>query len=49
MAKGVKTQDDLEAVLTKTLIETALKAEMTDYLGYEAGDFGTTGKTVVSK
>ena len=62
MAKGVKTQDDLEAVtrtLTKTLIETALKAEMTDYLGYEAGDpagsgsgnsrNGTTGKTVVSK
>ncbi len=41
MAKGVKTQADLEAVtrtLTKTLIETALKAEMTDHLGYEAHD-----------
>ena len=62
MAKGVKTQDDLEAVtrtLTKTLIETALKAEMTDHLGYEAGDpagsgtgnsrNGKTGKTVISK
>jgi transposase-like protein len=42
--------------LTKTLIETALKAEMTDHLGYEVGDRsgagsgnnrnGTTGKTV---
>lgn len=62
MAKGVKTQDDLEAVtrtLTKTLIETALKAEMTEHLGYEAGDptgsgsgnsrNGATGKTVISK
>ena len=41
MAKGVKTEADLEAVtrtLTKTLIETALKAEMTDHLGYESGD-----------
>lgn len=41
MAKGVKTEADLEAVtrtLTKTLIETALKAEMTDHLGYEPGD-----------
>ncbi|MCH7822993.1 MAG: hypothetical protein IIA07_13350 [Proteobacteria bacterium] len=41
MAKGVKTEADLEAVtrtLTKTLIETALKAEMTDHLGYEAHD-----------
>lgn len=46
MAKGVKTQDDLEAVtrtLTKTLIETALKAEMTDHLGYEAGDPAGSG------
>lgn len=41
MAKGVKTEADLEAVtrtLTKTLIETALKAEMSDHLGYEPGD-----------
>ncbi|VUX54828.1 protein of unknown function [uncultured Woeseiaceae bacterium] len=41
MAKGVKTEADLQAVtrtLTKTLIETALKAEMTDHLGYEAHD-----------
>jgi putative transposase len=62
MAKGVKTEADLEAVtrtLTKTLIETALKAEMTDHLGYEAHDpggagsgnsrNGRTGKTVISK
>ena len=62
MAKGVKTEADLEAVtrtLTKTLIETALKAEMTDHLGYEsharAGSGsgnnrnGTTGKTMVGK
>ena len=41
MAKGVKTEADLEAVtrtLTKTLIKTALKAEMSDHLGYEPGD-----------
>ncbi len=41
MTKGVKTEADLEAVtrtLTKPLIETALKAEMTDHLSYEAGD-----------
>ena len=62
MAKGVKTEADLEAVtrtLTKTLIETALKAEMTDHLGYEPGDpagagsgnsrNGTNAKTVVAK
>ena len=62
MAKGVKTEADLEAVtrtLTKTLIETALKAEMTDHLGYEAHDRagvgsgnnrnGTGAKTVVSR
>ena len=62
MAKGVKTEADLEAVtrtLTKTLIETALKAEMTDHLGYEPGDpagagsgnsrNGTNAKTVVGK
>jgi transposase-like protein len=62
MAKGVKTEADLEAVtrtLTKTLIETALKAEMTDHLGYEAHDptgagsgnsrNGRNAKTVVSK
>lgn len=62
MAKGVKTEADLEAVtrtLTKTLIETALKAEMTDHLGYEAHDPGGAGsgnsrngsnsKTVVSR
>jgi transposase-like protein len=62
MAKGIKTEADLEAVtrtLTKTLIETALKAEMTDHLGYEAHDpsgagsgnsrNGTNAKTVVSR
>lgn len=62
MSKGVKTEEDLEAVtrtLTKTLIETALKAEMTDHLGYEAHDRagsgsgnsrnGTGAKTVVSR
>ena len=62
MAKGIKTEADLEAVtrtLTKTLIETALKAEMTDHLGYEVHDRsgagsgnsrnGTNAKTVVSK
>jgi transposase-like protein len=62
MAKGVKTEADLEAVtrtLTKTLIETALKAEMTDHLGCEAHDptgagsgnsrNGRNAKTVVSK
>jgi transposase-like protein len=46
MAKGVKTEADLEAVvrtLTKTLIETALKAEMTDHLGYEAHDPAGSG------
>jgi transposase-like protein len=46
MAKGVKTEADLEAVtrtLTKTLIETALKAEMSDHLGYEAGDRSGAG------
>lgn len=43
IAKGVKTQDELEAVtrtLTKTLIETALKAELSEHLGYEEGDDG---------
>ena len=62
MAKGVKTEADLEAVtrtFTKTLIETALKAEMSDHLGYEPGDpagagsgnsrNGTNAKTVVAK
>ena len=62
MAKGVKTEADLEAVtrtLTKTLIETTLKAEMTDHLGYESHDpagarsgnsrNGTNAKTVVGK
>ena len=62
MAKGVKTEADLEAVtrtLTKTLIETALKAEMTDHLGYEPGDpagagsgnsrNGAGSKTVIGK
>ena len=62
MAKGIKTEADLEAVtriLTKTLIETALKAEMTDHLGYEAHDRagsgsgnnrnGATRKTVIGK
>ena len=62
MAKGVKTEADLEAVtrtLTKTLIETALKAEMTDHLGYEAHERsgvgtgnsrnGTGAKTVLSR
>lgn len=61
-AKRVKTESDLEAVtrtLTKTLLETGLKAEMTDHLGYEAQDRagsgsgnnrnGTTGTTVVGK
>jgi len=37
MAKGVKTEADLEAV-TRTLTKTALKAEMSDHLGYEPGD-----------
>jgi len=62
MAKGIKTEADLEAVtrtLTKTLIETALKAEMTDHLGYEAHDRsgvgsgnsrnGSGAKTVLSR
>ena len=59
MAKGVKTEADLEAVtrtLTKTLIETVLKAEMTDHLGYEAHDpsgigsgNGSNSKTVVGR
>ena len=62
VAKGVKTKADLEAVtwtLTNALIETALKAEMTDHPGYEAGDpagsgtgnsrNGTNAKTVVGK
>ena len=62
MTKGVKTEANLEAVtrtLTKTLIETALKAEMTDHLGYAAHDRsgvgsgnsrnGTGAKTVVSR
>ena len=61
MAKGVKTEADLASVtrtMMKTLIETALKAELTDHLGYEQGDpdgvftgnsrNGTTPKTVVS-
>jgi len=41
MAKGVKTEANLEAVtrtLTKTLIETTLRAEMTNHLGYGAHD-----------
>ena len=37
MAKGVKTEADLEAV-TRTLTKTALKAKMTEHLGYEPGD-----------
>ena len=46
MAEAVKTKTDLEAVtrtLTKTLIETALKAEMTDHLGYESHDLVGAG------
>jgi transposase-like protein len=41
MANRVKTQADLEAVtrtLIRTLLETALQAEVTDHLGYAAGD-----------
>ena len=62
MAKGVKTEADLAAVtrtMMKTLIETALKAELTEHLGYEEGDpaganggnsrNGTTPKTLVSE
>ncbi len=62
MAKGVKTEADLAAVtrtMMKTLIETALKAELTEHLGYEEGDpaganggnsrNGTTLKTLVSE
>jgi len=46
MAKGVKTEADLEEVtrtLTKTLVETALKAELADYLSYEAHDRSRAG------
>ena len=62
MAKGVKTEADLAAVtrtMMKTLIETALKAELTEHLGYEEGDpaganggnsrNGTTPKALVSE
>lgn len=62
MAKGVKTEADLAAVtrtMMKTLIETALQAELTEHLGYEEGDptganggnsrNGTTPKTLVSE
>jgi len=62
MAKCVKTEADLAAVtrtMMKTLIETALKAELTEHLGYEEGDpaganggnsrNGTTPKTLVSE
>lgn len=41
MAKGVKTEADLAAVtrtMMKTLIETALKTELTEHLGYDEGD-----------
>jgi transposase-like protein len=62
MAKGVKTEADLAAVtrtMMKTLVETALQAELTEHLGYEEGDptganggnsrNGTTPKTLVSE
>lgn len=62
MATGVKTEADLAAVtrtMMKTLIETALKAELSDHLGYDEGDAagagsgnsrnGATGKTIVTE
>ena len=47
MAKGVKTEADLASVtrtMMKTLIETALKAELSEHLGYDEGEPTSTGR-----